>query len=680
MASRDIVMDKVEVAVCVLLLLAVLAAFGQTVQHGFLNFDDDAYVYENRHVSHGLTASGVVWAFSQGEQASWIPVTWLSLMLDCQFYDLHAGGHHLSNVLLHAVTAMLLFLVLRRMTGRLWPSALVAALFAVHPLRTESVAWVTERKDVLSGLFFMLTLWAYLEYVRHGFSWARYALLIVLFALGLMAKPMLVTVPFVLLVLDYWPLGRMAGDQRPGATPSQGCRTLAATPSACNGDASPNGARFLPALCTRFWSSRRLIIEKLPLFALAAGDCLLMIVLQARSHTLLSSEQLPLWWRLSNAALTYATYLGQFFYPAGLVVVYPRLELALPGWQVGGACLLLAGITAAAFLSRRKCPYLLAGWLWYLGMLVPVIGLLQVGSTARADRFTYLPQIGLAMALVWGVAHACQTWPLRRWACGAAAAVLAALIACTFRQTSFWGDTETLWARTLALTSRNYLAHNAMGVLIADDRLDEAMSQFRQGIAIRPNCTALHMNLASALMASGRSAEAEHEFHQVLKCNPHDALAFDLLGLLVAERGQLDEAIAYFRQSLKESPNSPDTCYDLGKALVKRGRPAESQKFFRQAAELAPDYVAAHDHLGSIMADHGQVHAAIKQFERALDADPQCRSARLNLGKALAGCGRFPEAIAQYRTALRFDPHDPEARGQLTRLLTKEKTDTATTP
>ena len=642
MVSRKITLDKVEVAVCALLLLAVLAAFGQTVQHEFLDLDDDAYVYGNRHVSHGLTASGVVWAFSQGEQASWIPLTWLSLMLDCQFYDLHAGGHHLTNVLLHALTAMLLFLMLRRMTGRLWPSALVAALFAVHPLRTESVAWVTERKDVLSGLFFMLTLWAYLEYVRHRFSWARYALLIVLFALGLMAKPMLVTVPFLLLVLDYWPLGRMVARPR---------------------------------------SFRPLIIEKVPLFALAAGECLVMIVLQGSTHTLLSSGQLPLWWRLGNAALNYATYLGQFFYPAGLVVVYPRLELALPWWQVGGACLLLAGITAAAFLSRRKCPYLLVGWLWYLGMLVPVIGLLQVGTTARADRFTYLPQIGLAVALVWGVAHACQTWPSRRWACGAAAAtVLAAILVCTFRQTSFWGDTETLWARTLALTSRNYLAHNAMGVLIADDRLDEAMSQFRQGIAIRPNCTALHMNLASALMASGRSAEAEHEFHQVLKCNPHDALAFDLLGLLVAERGQLDEAIAYFRQSLKESPNSPDTCYDLGKALVKRGRPAESQKFFRQAAELAPDYVAAHDHLGSIMADHGQVHAAIKQFERALDADPQCRSARLNLGKALAGCGRFPEAIAQYRTALRFDPHDPEARGQLTRLLTKEKTDTATTP
>jgi Flp pilus assembly protein TadD len=640
MASRDIVMDKVEAAVCALLLLAVVAGFGQTVQHGFLNFDDDAYVYDNRHVSHGLTASGVVWAFSQGGQASWIPLTWLSLMLDCQFYDLHAGGHHLTNVLLHAVTAMLLFLVLRRMTARLWPSALVAALFAVHPLRTESVAWVTERKDVLSGLFFMLTLWAYLEYVRHGFSWARYALLIVLFALGLMAKPMLVTVPFLLLVLDYWPLGRMVARPR---------------------------------------SFRPLIIEKVPLFALAAGECLVMIVLQGSTHTLLSSGQLPLWWRLGNAALNYATYLGQFFYPAGLVVVYPRLELALPWWQVGGACLLLAGITAAAFLSRRKCPYLLVGWLWYLGMLVPVIGLLQVGTTARADRFTYLPQIGLAVALVWGVAHACQTWPSRRWACGAAAAtVLAAILVCTFRQTSFWGDTETLWARTIALTSRNYVAHNALGALIADERLDEAIAQFRQAIAISPLTAPFHMNLADALMASDRSAEAEHEYRQVLKLYPHDAQAFERLGLLVAKRGQLDEAIAYFRRSLDINPDNADTCYDLGKALVKRGRPAEARKLFQKATEIVPDYVAAHDQLGRIMADHGQFRGAIRQFERALDGDPQCRSARLNLGKALADCGRFAEAVAQYRTALRLDPHDPEACGQLTRLLTREKGPSAT--
>ena len=641
MVSRKITLDKVEVAVCALLLLAVLAAFGQTVQHEFLDLDDDAYVYGNRHVSHGLTASGVVWAFSQGEQASWIPLTWLSLMLDCQFYDLHAGGLHLTNVLLHALTAMLLFLMLRRMTGRLWPSALVAALFAVHPLRTESVAWVTERKDVLSGLFFMLTLWAYLEYVRHRFSWARYALLIVLFALGLMAKPMLVTVPFVLLVLDYWPLGRMVA---------------------------------------RLRSFGPLIIEKLPLLVLVAGDCLVMMLVQ--HHTLVFSERLPLWWRLGNAALNYVTYLGQFFWPAGLVVVYPRWDLALPWWQVGAAGLVLAGVTAAAFLARRKCPYLLVGWLWYLGMLLPVIGLLQVGCTSRADRFTYLPQIGLAIALIWGAADLCRAWPYRRWASGVASAlILPVLLGCAFRQTSFWCDGETLWTRTLALTSQNYMAHNGMGgALASDHRLKEGIAHFRQAIALAPHSALVHTNLGNALIEAGRPDEAENEFRQVLELDPDDARAWERLGVLLAQRGRIDEAIACFRRSLEINPNNADACYDLGKALFSRGRQAEARKLFERANELVPDYVVVHNELGMVMADHGQFNAAIKHFERALDGDPRCRSARLNLGQALATCGRFPEAIAQYRTALRFDPHDPEVLDQLAQLLARERGHTATTP
>jgi Flp pilus assembly protein TadD len=638
MASRNINVDKVELAVCVLLLLAVVAAFGQTVQHEFFSLDDGGYVYGNAHVFRGLTTAGIVRAFTRGDQANWIPLTWLSLMLDCQFYGLHAGGHHLTNVLLHAATAILLFLVLRRMTGRLWPSALAAALFAVHPLRTESVAWITERKDVLSGLFFMLTLWAYLGYVRHPFSGARYALLLLLFALGLMAKPMLVTLPFVLLLLDYWPLGRMAGtaDQR------------AVSP----------------------W---RLMMEKVPLFALVAGDCVAMMLIQ--DHTLVSSERLPLWWRLGNATIAYATYLGQFFWPAGLVVVYPRLELALPWWRVGAACAVLAGVTAAAVLARRKCPYLLVGWLWYVGMLVPVIGLLQVGCASRADRFTYLPQIGLVVALIWGAADLCRAWPYRRWAIGAASALLLpVLLGCAFRQTSFWCDSLTLWDRTLALTAPNYMAQNGMGgALASDNRLEEGMEHFRLAIALAPYSAPFHANLGNTLIEVGRPDEAEREFHRVLELDPHDAEAAERLGVLLANRGRVDEAIALFRWSLQVNPDNADTCYDLGKALLRRGRQAEAQKLFQKAKELVPDYVAVHDELGRVMADHGQLNAAIKHFQRALDGDPKCRSARLDLAQALAARGRFEEAIVQYRTALRLDPRDAEARDRLAVLLKRER-------
>ena len=470
------------------------------------------YVYANSHVSRGLTASGAVWAFTHGSQANWVPLTWLSLMVDCQLYDLHAGGHHLTNVLLHAATAMLLFLVLRRMTGRLWPSALVAALFAVHPLRAESVAWITERKDVLSGLFFMLTLWAYVGYVRHRFSLARYALLLALFGLGLMAKPMLVTLPFVLVLLDYWPLGRFAGSTcfNPTSLP---------TPPHCNGGDFPGAANFCETLLGRSWSSR-LVIEKIPLFILAAADCLVTILMQ--DHTLVSSEHLPWGWRLGNAAINYVTYLGQFFYPVGLVVVYSRPGLDLPLGQICAASLVLAIITAAAFLGRRRCPYLLVGWLWYLGMLAPVIGLLQVGCTSLADRFTYLSQIGPAVALVWGAADLCRAWPYRRWACGlASASVLAVLLGCAFRQTAFWCDNEILWTRSLELTSQNYMAHNGLGdTLASEGRLEEAIAHFRQAVAISPYVAMFHANLGNALVAADRSDEALEQFRKVLRARP----------------------------------------------------------------------------------------------------------------------------------------------------------------
>ena len=373
-------------AVCIFLLLAVAVVFGPTIRHEFVNYDDDDYVYENPQVARGFTAPGIVWAFTHFHSGNWHPLTWLSHMVDCQLYGLdHPGGHHLTNVLLHAASCLVLFVVLRQMTGDLWPSAFVASLFAIHPLHVESVAWVAERKDVLSGLFFMLTLAAYVSYARRPFSLLRYLLTTALFALGLMAKPMLVTLPFVLLLLDYWPLGRIGATSQPVSRESR----------------LPQQSS--PAL-------RRVLLEKLPWLAMAAASCAATFLAQGTSVVVV--QRLPLLTRIDNALVSYAAYLGQFFYPAGLAALYPHPQSSLPIWKIVAAVLLLLGVSLAALACRRKCPYLLVGWLWYLGMLVPVIGLVQVGSQAMADRYTYLTQIGLYIALAWGSERVCQALAL----------------------------------------------------------------------------------------------------------------------------------------------------------------------------------------------------------------------------------------------------------------------------
>ncbi len=383
-------------AIGVFLFLAVVLVFGQTLRHAFVNYDDDRFVYENPQVTSGLTLHGVLWAFSdQGFQ--WRPLTWVSHMIDWQLYGPGAGGHHATNVLLHAATTVLLFLFFWRMTGRIWPSALVAVLFAIHPLRVESVAWVTERKDTLSGLFFVLTLGVYLDYVRQPFSVERYLAVMVFFALGLLSKPMLVTLPLLLLLLDYWPLGRFAGSPGRLLTPPS---TPPVTPPHCNGGGDfPGDANSSAPPPGRFSLPGRLLVEKLPLFALVAVSCLMTVLSHVKAVA--PAERVPVSLRLGNAVVSYVTYLRQFFFPTDLAALYPTADLDLPLWKVGSAILVLAAVTAAAWVGRRKYPYFLLGWLWYVGMLVPVIGLMQFGVFTHADRFTYLPQIGVYVALAW---------------------------------------------------------------------------------------------------------------------------------------------------------------------------------------------------------------------------------------------------------------------------------------
>jgi protein O-mannosyl-transferase len=554
-------------AVCGFLLLAVMLVFGQTLHYDFVNYDDDKYVYENARVTDGLTGPGIAWAFTNGDVQLWIPATWLSLMLDAQLHGRIAGGYHLTNVLLHAAASIGLFLVLRGMTRRLWPSALAAALFAVHPLRVESVAWVTERKDVLSGLFLVLTLGAYLGYVRRPSSLARYSAVAVLFAVGLMAKPMLVTLPFVLLLLDYWPLGRMT------SSPSCSCKHAVA----------------------------RVAIEKIPLFILVAVCCAITCMVQGRA--LAHDATFPLSWRFDNAILSYITYLRFFFWPEGLAVSYPRLPLDLSQWRVWTSLLILLGVTAVAIACRWRRPYLLVGWFWYLGMLVPVIGLLQVGTVSVADRFTYLPQIGLGVALAWGVADMVACWPSYRGGCAAAAMLtVVCLIGCAWKQTSYWHDSETLWTHTLACTSQNNVAHSNLGVELArQGRFNDAIAQYQAALKIMPDDAESHSNLGNALAARERLDEAIEQYEEAVRIKPGYAAAHSNLGVALAKRGMLDQAVTHYEKALKIQPDYIEAHCNLGNALARLGRLDDAIAQYRKALELRPDHTEIRRNLGIVL-------------------------------------------------------------------------------
>jgi len=493
----------------------------------------------------------------------WYPLTWISYMLDTQMYGPDPWGYHLTNVLLHAATSVILFLVLRRVTGNLWASAFATLLFAVHPLRCEAVAWVGERKSPLSGLFFVSTIAAYVAYARRPCSLARYLAVAALFTLGLLAKPTLVTLPLVLLLLDYWPLGRWHP-------------AMSGVAQATAGDPGGGGE-----------SALRLVVEKIPLLLLSVACSVATVLSQAGNIASLDSVPIPA--RIANALVSCAVYLGQFFWPVRLAAYYPHSE-NLPAWQVGAACLVLAALSPAALRLWRSHPAVLVGWLWYLGTLVPVLGLVQIGAHARADRYTYLPQIGLCIAVVWGVQWAverlCGDWPSRRWLSGAGGALLAVLcMACAWQQTSYWQNSETLWTHALACTSQNPTAHHN-------------------------------------------------------------------LGLALAHRGQVDEAIAHFRMALEIKPAFAVAHNNLGNALAGRGHFDEAIAHFRKAVEIKPDYAAAHNNLGNALAGRGQADEAIAHYRKALEIKPDYALAHINLANALAGRGGLDEALAHYQQAL----------------------------
>jgi tetratricopeptide (TPR) repeat protein len=607
--------------VCVLLVAITWLVFGQTARYDFVNYDDNTYVFANPRIINGLTPNGIVRAFSSPHAGNWHPLTTLSHMLDCQLWGLRAGGHHVTNIVLHTIAVVLLFLVLRQLTGSVWRSAFVAAIFAIHPLRVESVAWISERKDVLSAVFFMLTLGAYARYARHP-SVDRYSIMSALFALGLMSKPMLVTVPFVLLLLDYWPLDRFAGRS----------------------------------------SAKRLVLEKIPLFMLSAAAA----VATLRAQEPVRIEQLPFISRVSNGLVAYVVYVKQMIWPVQLAVFYPHPEGNLPIGEIGSAILLLAVLSAAAIALRRKCPYFIMGWFWYLIMLLPVIGLIQVGSQAHADRYTYLPQIGLYLLLSWAITDALAFRLQRRILAVTAVAALVALAWRAYVQASYWRNGEALWKHAIAVTSGNFIAHNGLGhFLLNHDRLDEAIQEFQIALKIDSRFPEAQKNLSVALTEKGRTDEAVGHLQTLIAEHPDDAQGHYNLGNALLKQGDWQSAIAAYEKALSAQSHYPAAQYNLGIALDQQGRIDEAITHYQEAVQEKPDYAEAYFLLGNDLLREARVDDAIAAYGQALKIRPTYTAVENNIGFALLQKGRPSEAIAHWQNALAIQSNSVDALNNL---------------
>jgi protein O-mannosyl-transferase len=628
---------RTVLVVCLFLAAMVWAVFGQTLEYEFVNYDDNLYITDNPAVLRGLSLRGIAWALTHIVNFSWTPLDVVSHMLDCQLYGTNAGWHHLTSVLLHLASVIALFLVVKEMTGFLWRGAFVAAVFAVHPLRVESVAWIAERRDVLSGLFFMLTIGAYVRYAKEFKIQSSkfkvfYSLCLVFFVLGLMSKPMVVTLPFVLLLLDYWPLQRLTASDGPQVA----------------------------------W---RLIAEKLPMLAIGGVFCLATLFAQKEAIV-----PLPLSVRLGNALVSCVVYLGQMLYPARLAVLYPHPGNSLPLWHIMLAFVLLSGLSAVAVAGWRARPWLLVGWLWYLGMLVPVIGLVQQGLRAHADRYTYLPQIGLSLALTWAAADLSAGWRCRRVALGGLAVViLAALVFCARVQVSYWRNSESLWTHTLACTTDNAVAHDNLGhALLEKGKVDEAIGHFQQALQIKPDFANACNNLGLALFEKGKIEEAMAQYLRALQIKPDDADAHNNLGLALFQEGRTDEAMAHYRQALQIKPDHAEAHYNLGLALFQKGSIEEAIGQFKKALEAKPDYADAHNNLGLALFQEGKTDEATAQYRQALQIKPDHLEAHYNLGLALFQKGSMDEAIGQLQKALQIKPDYAEAHVNLGLALFQE--------
>jgi tetratricopeptide (TPR) repeat protein len=571
--KRTFLNVRLDFLVCMFLVVAVLAAYWQLPSCGFVSFDDKPYVTENRQVQQGLTAKGLAWAFTTFHGANWHPLTWLSHMLDCQLYGLNPLGHHWTSLLFHIGNTLLLFFILQQMTGALWQSAFVAALFALHPLHVESVAWVAERKDVLSTFFGILAIIAYYRYVKQK-SVVNYLFVFFFLCLGLMAKPMLVTWPFLLLLLDFWPLNRL--------------------------HLSTSSTRQVESITGfDFKIFFKLILEKIPLFIPVIFSSIITFMAQQSRGAVNSLTSLPLDIRINNALVSWISYVIKTVWPAHLTVFYPHPGNMLPIWQGAGAALLIAGSTCAAVRLSRQYPYGIVGLFWYLGTLVPVIGLVQVGQQAMADRYTYIPLTGLFIVVAWGFSDLSGKWRYRKiFLAVLAAIILSALTVRTFLQVGYWQNAVTLFENAIKVTPDNPLAQNNLGVALYEDgRFDEAMAYFTKAIQINPEYTNAHNNLAILLSGQGKYEEAELHYLEAIKFDTEHPDAHYNLGSLLLRQKRYKEAGAHFAEMIKIDPTYAKAYNKIGFILAQQGKLQGAREFLKKATQLDPDDLKARDYL-----------------------------------------------------------------------------------
>ncbi len=633
--SSHRVFSRTSLAWISAVLILTALVYAPVRHYPFVSFDDPTYVSDNPQVTGGLTWPGVAWAFTTVHAGYWIPLTWVSYMLDVQVAGTGAGPHHVTNVLLHLGNTLLLFGLLRRMTGTVGRSAFVAALFAVHPLHVESVAWVTERKDVLSTLFLLLALWAYTVYAQRP-SWQRYLLVVACFVASLMAKPMLVTFPAVLLLLDFWPLGRLRLGKR-----SESAGHVGAEPPT--------------------W--RWLVVEKLPLIILAAATSAVTFLAQRQVGAVADLEASGPMLRLANALVAYVVQLVHAIWPSGLVVFYPYPEVIRP-WAMGGALLVLVAVSVVTLRSIRTHPAPAVGWLWYLVTLLPVVGLIQVGNQGLADRFTYVPLIGVYILLAWGVP---AVVPSGRWWRSTVAATVVVVLAVVARgQVQTWQDDTALWQHALDVIPDNFLAHDFLGrSLWNQGRTAEAAVHFAEAVRLNPRFPDAHNNLGLVLAQQGRLDEAATEYRAAIRIHPGWGAALNNLGVALGQQGRLDEALAVGREELRLNPESAEAHYNVGSTLARLGRPGEAVAQYGEAVRLKPDLAVAHAGLGESFAQQGQWLPAITAFETALRLNPALVEVRHRLGTVFVAQGRLDDAITQYAEALQVEPGRPEFQNDL---------------
>jgi Flp pilus assembly protein TadD len=556
------------------LVVVTVVVFAAVRQFDFIGMDDPGYVRDNVHVNRGLSWAGLVWAWTTGHAANWHPLTWMSHMLDAELFGVRPGGHHTTSVVFHVINVVLLFVLLKRSTGAVALSAIAAALFAIHPLHVESVAWISERKDVLSTMFWLLAMLAYVEYVRRP-RWTRYLLVFVLMALGLMAKPMLVSLPIALLLFDIWPLRRLA-EGRPLSS---------------------------------------LVLEKLPFVALSIASSVVTLIVQRQGGAVSDLGVLPVWSRVANALVAYLRYLGKTVWPRDLTLFYPYND-ALPTWWVAGSALALVVISVVAVRTLRRHPYVFVGWFWYVVTLVPVIGLVQVGTQAIADRYTYVPLIGIFVGAIWGVASIVDRRPAWRWsAAGLAVAIVAGLAVVAHAQVQVWENNRTVWTHARAVTERNYIAENEVGIeLVKQGKHDEALPHFEQSSRYRPEYVEARNNLGLAYSRLGRVQDAIDQFTLAVRLKPDHAEAFNHLGFVQLGAGKPEDAMASFREAVRIKPDLVDARNNLGFVLAAAGRVDEAIPQFEAAVRLAPDVVTGHAYLGMAYGAAGKLAEALREF------------------------------------------------------------------